>query len=293
VFDRAYCNQAVCSPSRNALLVGLRPQSLGIYDLATNFRASHPDAVTLPQHFRAVGYRTEALGKVFHVGHGNHEDDAFWDKPHFRAKTVQYVLPENQAPTREGARFDGQKPDKLPKGAPTEMADVADDTYADGRIAAEVVRRLGAFAAADRATRQPFFMAVGFLKPHLPFVAPKRYWDLHDPERLPQPVVTTPPAGAPGYAPQFGGELRQYSRVPEQGPISPDLTRHLIHGYYAATSYMDACLGRVLDARGAGRPAGTVGPRRPTWSFTTTPLTRVSRPSSPGCRACRSRRPRS
>lgn len=91
-------------------------------------------------------------------------------------------------------------------------------------------------------------MAVGFLKPHLPFVAPKRYWDLHDPQRLPQPAVTTPAAGAPGYAPQFGGELRQYSRVPEQGPISPDLTRHLIHGYYAATSYMDACLGLVLDA---------------------------------------------
>ena len=257
--DRAYCNQAVCSPSRNALLVGLRPQALGIYDLATNFRASVPDAVTLPQHFRAAGYRTEALGKVFHVGHGNHEDDASWDLPHFRAKTVQYVLPENQGPTREGARFDNQKPDKLPKGAPTEVADVPDDTYADGQLAAEVVRRLGAFAAADRSTRKPFFMAVGFVKPHLPFVAPKRYWDLHDPERLPQPAVTVPPADAPDYAPQFGGELRQYARVPDEGPIPADMARHLIHGYYAATSYMDACLGRVLDALDAtGLAAETI-----------------------------------
>jgi len=252
-FARAYCNQAVCSPSRNALLVGLRPQSLGIYDLATNFRVAAPDAVTLPQHFRAAGYRTEALGKVFHVGHGNREDEASWDMPHFKAKTVQYGLPENQGPSREAARFANEKPDKLPKGAPTEMADVPDDTYADGQLAAEVVRRLDTFAKADRATRQPFFMAVGFVKPHLPFVAPKRYWDQHDPARLPQPAVTAPPAGAPAYAPQFGGELRQYSRVPDEGPIPADLTRHLIHGYYAATSYMDACLGRVLltlDATG-------------------------------------------
>lgn len=247
-FASAYCNQAVCSPSRNALLVGLRPQSLGIYDLATHFRTAAPDAVTLPQHFRAAGYRTEALGKVFHVGHGNREDDASWDVPHFKAKTVHYALPEHQGPSREAARFDNRSPEKLPKGAPTESADVPDDTYADGRLAAEAVRRLTAFAATDGATRQPFFMAVGFVKPHLPFVAPKRYWDLHDPARLPQPAVTKPPAGAPDYAPQFGGELRQYSRVPDDGPIPADLTRHLIHGYYAATSYMDACLGRVLDA---------------------------------------------
>ena len=73
-FEAAYCNQAVCSPSRNALLTGMRPQSLGIYDLATNFRKAAPNAVTLPQLFKQSGYRTEALGKVFHVGHGNHED---------------------------------------------------------------------------------------------------------------------------------------------------------------------------------------------------------------------------
>ncbi len=95
VFDRAYCNQAVCSPSRNALLVGLRPSTIGIYDLATNFRRAVPKAVTLPEHFRRHGYRTEAIGKVFHVGHGNHEDQASWSVPHWGPKGATYVLPAN------------------------------------------------------------------------------------------------------------------------------------------------------------------------------------------------------
>src|SRR6478672_92326 len=97
LFRSAYCNQAVCAPSRNSLLVGLRPQALGIYDLGTNFRAAVPNAVTLPQYFKNNGYRTEGLGKILHVGHGNHEDPASWSVPHFQAKTVDYVLPENRA----------------------------------------------------------------------------------------------------------------------------------------------------------------------------------------------------
>lgn len=243
VFERAYCNQAVCAPSRNALMTSLRPQTLGIYDLATNFRKSRPDAVTMAQHFHQSGYKAQALGKIMHVGHGNTEDKASWDVPHFQEKTVQYALKENQAPTREGALFDNKRPDQLPRGAATEMADVSDDTYSDGQIAAEAIRRL----QAAKTDAQPFFLAVGFLKPHLPFVAPKRYWDLHDPAKLPQPERLTPPDGAPSYAPQFGGELRNYANMPEGSkPLSPELTRHLIHGYYAATSYMDAQLGKVL-----------------------------------------------
>ncbi len=261
LFERAYCNQAVCAPSRNALMTGLRPQSIGVYDLGTNFRLAVPDAVTLAQHFKQHGWRTEALGKIFHVGHGNHEDPASWSVPHWGPKggpAGGYALPENRPPqpTREEARFANvpeAKAAQLPRGAPTECADVPDNTYADGRIADEAIRRL---QAAKERPGEPFFLAVGFLKPHLPFVAPKRYWDLYDPQALPMPKVKTPPEGAPPFAPTTWGELRQYSDIPATGPLDDAKARHLIHGYYAATSYMDAQLGRVLDALDATGLAG-------------------------------------
>ncbi len=241
--DRAYCNQAVCSPSRNALMTGLRPQTLGIYDLATNFRKSRPDAVTLAQHFRNHGYRTEALGKILHTGHGNGEDAASWTVPHFRPAATHYARPESAPP--KAKRPNPGQPWKDPRGAATEAADVPDETYADGQIALEAARRL----EAAKESAEPFFLAVGFLKPHLPFVAPQQYWDLYDPAALPMPERETPPDGAPEYAPQFGGELRNYKDIPAgKEPFDEALTRHLIHGYYAATSYMDAQLGLVLDA---------------------------------------------
>ncbi|QDU27897.1 Arylsulfatase [Anatilimnocola aggregata] len=246
VFNSAYCNQAVCSPSRNSLLVGLRPQTLGIYDLGTNFRKSAPQAVTLPQYFKQQGYRTEAMGKLFHVGHGNNEDATSWSVPHFQAKTVQYALKANQAEeTREGALFSNKPAGNLPKGAAYEAADVSDSTYGDGIVADEAVKRIEAL---KEKPDQPFFLAVGFLKPHLPFCAPQKYWDLYDPEKLDLAAVTQPPKGAPSYAPQFGGELRNYKDIPVKGDLPADLQRKLIHGYYAATSYMDAQLGRVLTA---------------------------------------------
>ena len=244
-FDRAYCNQAVCSPSRNSLLTGRRPQTLGIYDLGTNFREAVPNAVTLPQHFKQNGYHTEALGKIFHVGHGNHEDPASWSEPHWKANTVAYVLPENRGTmTREEALFSNKSGNTLPRGAATESADVSDETYPDGLIAAEAVRRLERRSEA----KEPFFLAVGFLKPHLPFCAPKKYWDLHDPAKFSLPALREAPIDAPAFAPTGWGELRQYSQIPEKGPVPDEQARHLIHGYYAAVSYMDAQLGKVLDA---------------------------------------------
>lgn len=237
LFESAYCNQAVCSPSRNALMTSLRPQTLGIYDLATNFRRSHPDAVTVAQHFQQNGYTTQALGKVFHVGHGNAEDDVSWTVPHWRPKAAQYQLAESQDNKR--ATNNG------PRGTATESADVADEAYGDGQIAVEAAARI---TAAAENKDQPFLIACGFLKPHLPFVAPKKYWDLYDSNTVPMPPVTEVPRNAPSYAPQFGGELRQYSDMPREGAISEEDTRRLIHGYYAATSYTDAQIGRVLDA---------------------------------------------
>ena len=247
VFERAYCMQAVCSPSRNAVLTGLRPEVLRIYDLATNFRKSVPEVVTLPQWFKQHGYSSQGLGKIFHVGHGNTEDEASWSVPHFQAKSIGYALAENKVElSREEALFANKtkEPWKLPRGAAYESADVPDDTYGDGKIAAEAVTRLDVF----KKSGEPFFLAVGFLKPHLPFCAPKKYWDLYKPAKLPMPTRATPPEGAPDFAPSAWGELRQYRDMPEKGPVSSEVTRTLIHGYYAAMSYMDAQLGRVLDA---------------------------------------------
>ena len=246
-FERAYCNQAVCAPSRNALLTGVRPTTSGIYDLGTNFREAVSNTVTLPQYFKQHGYRTEGLGKIFHVGHGNHEDPASWSVPHWQQKSIAYVKPEsrsNQGLTREEALFANQDARGLPRGAAIESADVPDNAYPDGKIADEAIRRL---QAAKAKPGEPFFLAVGFLKPHLPFCAPKKYWDLYDRASFTVPSLRTPPIGAPRYAPTGWGELRQYSDVPDSGPVTDDQARELIHGYHAAVSYVDAQLGKVLD----------------------------------------------
>jgi iduronate 2-sulfatase len=245
LFERAYCNQAVCAPSRNALMTGVRPTTHGIYDLGTNFRRADPNTITLSQYFIRHGYRAEGLGKIFHVGHGNHEDPASWSVPHFSAKSIAYILPENRGTlTREEALFSNQRDvAKLPRGAAYESADVPDDAYPDGKLAEEAVRRLRAAKDHDA----PFFLAVGFLKPHLPFCAPKKYWDLYERDSFALPALRTPPEGAPAYAPTGWGELRQYSDMPASGPLNDEQARALIHGYHATVSYVDAQIGRVLD----------------------------------------------
>lgn len=250
-FERAYINQAVCAPSRNALMLGLRPESIGIYDLPTNFRHAAPDAITMAQHFRQHGYRTEALGKVMHNGHGNSEDAASWSVPHWRPGGLVYALPANQKAMRQArdkARAAGLSPERImreTRGPPTESADVPDNVYGDGLLAEEAVRRL---RAASQKPEEPWFIAVGFSKPHLPFNAPTRHWDLHDPAAFVLPTRRELPEGAPDFAGHNSGELRRYSGIPETGPLDDDLARHLIHGYYAATSFVDAQIGRVLDA---------------------------------------------
>ena len=247
-FDMAYCNQAVCAPSRNNLLLGSRSTSTGIYSLGYHFRRALPDAVTLPQYFKQNGYHSAGIGKVFHIGHGNIDDRFSWSVPFQPDKVIDYVLPESTGGqlTREEAYFSNQQLNQirsLPRGAAWEAAEVDDEAYADGRIASEGVQRLRDYYHSG----QTFFLALGFTKPHLPFCAPKRYWDLYDPAALSLARFTMPPEGAPSYAGKTLGELNQYSPVPEQPPLTKALTRKLIHGYYAALSYMDAQLGRVLD----------------------------------------------
>lgn len=256
-FDRAYCNQAVCAPSRFTLMLGSHSTSTGLYGLGSQLRDILPDAVTMPQYFsKHGGYRTESLGKVFHIGHGNFGDPDSFSVPHFKEKVIEYVDPESTQGgqlTREEAYFTNQQLDRilsLPRGAAFESPDVADEAYADGRVAEETIQRLT--AAKDRidADGTPFFIVAGFARPHLPFSAPKKYWDLYDPADLPMPKFEDLPTDSPAVAGKRGGEIRNYFPVPDKkdpAQISKELQRKLIHGYYASSSYVDAQIGKVID----------------------------------------------
>ncbi len=252
LFERAYCNQAVCGPSRYNLLLGSRSTSSGIYHFGRDFRDPYPDAVTLPQYFKQHGYHTESMGKVFHIGHGTYGDTASWSVPHHKDLVIEYVDPasKKEGLTREEALFSNREwgySRSLPRGSAWESPDVADDAYADGRVAARAVDRLQALKSRSG---QPFFLAVGFARPHLPFSVPQKYWDLYDEGKLPLPSLTTRPEGAPPYAVKYGDEIDQYAPLPEkvtEEPFPDSLTRKLIHGYYAAVSYVDSQIGVVLD----------------------------------------------
>lgn len=247
-FTRAYCQQAVCSPSRTSLLTGKRPDTTKVWDLETHFRDHIPDTVTLPQLFKQHGYHTAGMGKIYH---GGYDDPASWSEPHRMPKNVStYALPENQRTverTRSEAQargLTGRAANRAGRGPASESADVPDETYADGAIAAMAVETLGTLSKKD----EPFFLAVGFLKPHLPFVSPKKYWDLYERSQFNLPEnYLVPPKDAPPFAGTTWGELRAYSDMPQEGPLSDEKALELIHGYYAALSYTDTQIGKVLD----------------------------------------------
>ena len=248
-FEQAYSNQAVCAPSRFNLLLGSRSTSSGIYGFGQNFRDYYPNAVTLPQYFKQHGYHTESMGKVFHIGHGTYADEQSWSVAHYKERVIEYVDPVSKALgfTREEALFSNQEAQGLPRGFAWESPDVADDAYADGRVAQRAVDRLRELKSQPH---QPFFLAVGFARPHLPFSVPKKYWALYDESKLPLPTQTVRPEGAPSYAVKYGVEIDQYVPIPERvtDAAFPDsLTRKLIHGYYAGVSYVDTQIGKVLD----------------------------------------------
>lgn len=240
-FTRAYCQIAVCNPSRASLMTGRRPDTLKVWDLNTHFRKTTPDVITLPQHFKNNGYHTEAIGKIYHDP-ATFRDAPSWSVPaqldDTGAVRGKYAAPENLAIYQPNGKR-GQE-----KAAATEAADVPDNAYIDGRVADLAIQRLHALAEQSK----PFFLAVGIRRPHLPFSAPKRYWDLYDPAKLRTVPQPQPPRGAPALALHDSTELRGYTGIPEKSPLSPDQITTLRHGYYAATSYADAQIGRVLAA---------------------------------------------
>jgi len=234
VFHRAYCQQAVCSPSRLSLMTGRRPDTIRVWDLNTHFREALPNVVTLPQHFKNHGYHTQSLGKIYHGGGKPSKDPPSWSlEPEYDsvgAPQVRYALQDNL----QGKGL---------KRSAAEAADVPDNTYLDGIVCDTAVQTLGKLQQSDR----PFFLAVGFRKPHLPFCAPQKYWDLYNRDKISLPVVGQNPDNAPELATRSWKELEGYTDIPKDGQISIDKVRELRHGYYACVSYVDALVGRLLD----------------------------------------------
>ncbi|NND05229.1 MAG: sulfatase [Saprospiraceae bacterium] len=238
-FERAYCQQAVCAPSRNSILTGLRPDALGIYDLSTFFRKKVPEVVTLPQHFKRQGYHTERMGKLYHTGHGNQDDTLSWSKFDFAHSTLLRALPKITRGDTLGLESDF--PTLYGKKLPFYCSPEPEAHMTDAMTADHAVERIG------KLKDSTFFLAVGFVKPHLPFVAPKKYWDLYDPAAIQIPDTSLPKNMASMALASFG-ELRKYDNIPAKGPLDEATTRKMIHGYYASVSMIDAQLGKLLDA---------------------------------------------
>ena len=249
LFERAYCQQAVCGASRVSIMGGLYPTLTGEQTYhVSGWRKRHPNLKTMNQHFRAQGFKTIGLGKIYHGHSGPGVDPMNWDEWINVKGNGHYAKPENIAllkkALQEAKTGDQNDP---PKGPMTESADVHDDTYADGlraAKAAQILKDLG------QNKTQPFFLAVGLTKPHLPFVAPKKYWDLYRREDFSMPANRGIPPGYPLFAAnQLAPEMTKYSDYEGQSPkdFSSATNKRLLHGYAAATSYVDACVGRILD----------------------------------------------
>ena len=252
VFERAYCQQAVCAPSRSSVLSGCRPDTTGIYDLQTPLREAMPDVLTLPQHFRRQDYQTVSIGKVYH--HAT-DDLEGWSREPFHAtgdwQGRGYLTDEAiEAMKANEAIMKSRGDTRVGVGPAYEAADVPDSAYHDGRDCDAMIVALNELAGARRSGGKPFFLACGFRKPHLPFSAPKRYWDLYDRDAIPLADNQFAPEGATPFTLVDFGELRGYFGIPKEGPVPDDLARTLIHGYMACVSYVDALLGRLLDTLG-------------------------------------------
>lgn len=231
LFTHAYCQQAVCNPSRASLMIGRRPDTLGIWDLPTHFRDRAPDVVTLPQLFMRHGYFTQNIGKIYHNWlHEVEGDPASWSVP----AVIHFANHGSDKP-----QVEGDLPPNLASDPKCECRDVPDDAYFDGRIASLAIEALRERKDAG----QPFFLAVGFWKPHSPFNAPKAYWDLYDRAEIAPPVNPDWPRDAPRIA---WHDSREILGRPTPRQLSPEAILELRHGYLAAISYFDAQVGRVL-----------------------------------------------
>lgn len=263
-FTQAHCQSAVCNPSRASLMTGLRPDTIKVWSLRDKFRDTVPDVVTLPQYFKKNGYHTAAIGKIYH---NDIPDPPSWSEPKIHLNgfpfdpDAGYINKENldiQAKNKESFMKRGEAGytyvwyDRFgyfyTKANATEIGIGPDNAYYDGLQTDAAVKKLSQLNKRG----QPFFFAIGYYRPHLPFNAPKKYWDMYDPEEIPLAENDFMPRSAPDMAINNLRELRGYKdfkgiKHPKDGTLSEEEARHLKHGYYASVSYVDAQVGRLLD----------------------------------------------
>ena len=229
-FNRAYCNVPVCGASRASLLTGIRPTSTRFLKYDASVKKEAPNVLNLVQHLKNEGYTTVSNNKITHLKKDIEDWDEEWYP--FIKGWRNYVSEENIKLEEEGNH-----------GFAYESPNVEDDAYNDGKTANKSIEDLKQLKAAGN----PFFLAVGFVKPHLPFNAPKKYWDLYDPNNIELPENFKFPKDAPNTARHSWGELRYYKDIPKKGQVTDKIAKKLIHGYYASVSYVDAQIGRLLN----------------------------------------------
>jgi len=253
LFDRAYCQQAICRPSRASLLTGARPDTTGLFHNYVSLRELQPDIVTLPQHFRAHGYETAYCGKIFH--HGDTDEAKSWSrKPVNKIGGVKkpvggYALAanlklRNQNMQRMLAKYGEAARRGLGSGPAYENADVPDHAYPDGYNTLRAIATMKEMVKSDK----PFFLGLGFLKPHLNWTAPKKYWDMIDPAKITLAEHNQAPENGAAMGLHASFELRTRAGIPKTGPIKPELARTLNHAYLACVSYVDAQVGKMVAA---------------------------------------------
>jgi len=238
-FVNNHCQQALCGPSRASILSGLRPDNGKIWELFTQVREANPDMVSLPEYLRKFGYETSGSGKVYDGSTVDAlRDSLSWSIPFVKPKGTRWL--EHNETTRFAGASNANK-----RNVPFEAPDRPESEFLDAKIVDEGLRLLDTMAKGDK----PFFLAIGIKKPHLPFVAPKKYWDLYNRDSIKIAEVQEFPKSIPPYHFQPSWELRSgYAPIPKEDPLPVALQKELKHGYYACISHADNQVGRLLDA---------------------------------------------